>query len=382
MNKTTRKLGKNQSLFNCFLAIDDPRVGGRVIHPLINIITITLCALICGCDSWKAIALFGHQRRRWLGRFLDLSMGIPSHLTIARVISLIEPQAFENCLADWMKQICDFVAADVINIDGKTLRGSSHLEGGKKAEHIINAYSPKHQATLACVKTPDKSNEIKGIPILLKSLTINDMIVTIDAMGTQKGIASLIRKKKGHYVLALKKNHKRLHKKVTHLFEKADELNYQGMVYKKHSEQNSGHHRIECREYTVLPMMYLHKYKYHWQDLQSFIRVKSIRYFNDGRVEEASRFYISSMPLKHYQRTCFAIRDHWQIENGLHYRLDVGLLEDRCPIYRGYAARNLGLMRKLVLKLLSDESTHDEGIAMKRLRAALDTRYLTKVVGF
>lgn len=384
MEKSTINFGVNQSLFEIFLSIRDPRVGGRVIHPLINIITITLCALICGCDNWKAIEIFANERKRWLSQFIDLSGGIPSDQTISRVLSLIEPEEFERCFSQWVVTISDFVAGDVISIDGKTQRGSSHKIGGKKANHIINAYSSKIQSALASVKTPDKSNEIKGIPILLNSFDIKGMIITSDAMGTQRGIANLIRKKQADYVLSLKANHKRFHKKVIRLFEQAENLGFTGMVSKSEKTFDYGHGRFETREYTALPTMYLCHFKHlkKWRDIQTFVRIKTKRELASGVIETASRYYISSLPLKKFKNICFAIRDHWQIENGLHYKLDVGMREDDCQIYRGHAAQNLGIMRKIVLKLLNDETTHSAGIAAKRLKAALSPRYLRKVIGF
>lgn len=382
MVKSTLSYGKNQSLFHCFLTIQDPRVGGRSRYPLINIIVIVLCGLICGYDTWKGLALFSEHRKRWLSQFIDVSAGMPSHYTIARVFSLIEPKELEKCLQSWIEQACELFAFDVISIDGKTIRGSRHQRGEKKASHIINAYSAKHEATLGCVPTPDKSNEIKGIPILLKALRVKDKIITIDAMGTQKGIANLIRLKQGNYVLALKKNHKRFYRQVERSFQKADELNYEAMVVKQKVENGYAHSRIEKREYTLLPVMYLYKYKKIWRDLQGIIRVKTNRVLANGEIEMASRYYITSLPFKNFDHACFAIRDHWQIENGLHYKLDVGLHEDACPIYRGYADKNLSVMRKIVLKLLNDDTSSQSGVALKRAKASLSTKYLRKVVGF
>lgn len=382
MNEVTSKFSSQQHLFNCFLSIHDPRVGGRVTHPLINIIVITLCALICGCDTWKAIAIFAKERKHWLSQFIDLSAGLPSHHTIARVFCLIEPSQFEHCFASWVQTVCELVTDDIISIDGKTQRGSSHLQGKKRANHIISAYSPRHAVTLASIKTPDKSNEIKGVPILLKSMQISDMVITMDSMGTQKGIANLIREKQGHYVLALKENHRKFYKKVESLFNQADRYAFNAMTFKKYSMQDYGHGRIEKREFTILPLMYLPNFKKDWRDLQTFTRVQSTRYLADGKIEYSSRYFISSLPLKNHQKICHAIREHWQIENGLHYKLDVGLREDNCQIYRGNAAQNLGTMRKIVLKLLNDEASSSAGISTKRIKAALSARYLRKVVGF
>lgn len=282
---------------------------------------------------------------------------------------------------NWVKQICELLKEEIIAIDGKTLRGSGHKNGNKKAAHIINAFSVRKHITLGEVKTPDKTNEIKGIPILLNRLNLSGSIITIDAMGTQKGIASLIRKKQAHYVLALKKNHKRFYRKVERLYDLADACDFSGMVKQCWRDKNYDHSRIEEREYTVLPMMYLHRYKKYWQDLRLFVRVKSRRETQEG-VEEATRYYISSLPYRKYRKATQAIRQHWSIENTLHWKLDVGMHEDRSPIYRGYAAENLATMRKIVLFLLQEEKSSRNGIALKRLQAALSTRYLRKVVGF
>ena len=172
MLESTRKFGKNQYLFDCFLTIRDPRVGGRCSYSLLNILVIVLCGLICGCDTWKAMELLAKTRKRWLSQWIDLSEGVPSHQTLARVFSLIEPYEFERCLGDWINGLCTLFSDDVIAIDGKTTRGSSHKRSNKKASHLINAYSSRLSTVLGSTATPDKSNEIKGIPILLKTLNI------------------------------------------------------------------------------------------------------------------------------------------------------------------------------------------------------------------
>jgi predicted transposase YbfD/YdcC len=267
-----------------------------------SILVIVLCGLICGCDGWKSMELLAKTRKRWLSQFIDLDSGIPSHQTIARVFSMIEPQEFEGCLRDWVAEMCELFSDDIIAIDGKTSRGSSHKRGNKSAIHMINAYSPRCASTLGSTLTPNKSNEIKGIPILLKSLDIKNKIITIDAMGTQKGIANLIRLKEADYVLALKKNHGKLYKKVDKLFHRADELSYSAMVYQQKEASNYDHSRFEIRNYTVLPMMYLPMYSEQWKDLSAFIRVESERHLACGNIEKATRYYITSLPYKNTEK--------------------------------------------------------------------------------
>lgn len=381
MDKSTRKLVRNQWLFHCFLAMSDPRVKGRSTYPLLNILVIALCGIICGANTWEAIADFGKKRYRWLNQFINMDCGVPSALTFARVFSLIDPNEFRQCLRTWMSQFFDLVENDMIHIDGKSLRGSARKSHDQRATHVVNAYLAKEQVTLAEVRVPDKSNEIKAIPPLLKSLNLKASIITIDAMGTQKGIANLARIKQAHYVLALKKNHQRFYRYVDRIFNGAEAIGYQGMMHHSQDTFDYGHGRIEKRNYSALPMMYFYKYKKHWRDLQTIIRVKSERTIGN-HVETSIRYYITSIPFKDYQRACQAIRQHWSVENNLHWKLDIGLAEDACQITRGYADQNLATMRKIVLKMLEMEDSSKHGIAMKRIQAALSTRYLRKVVNF
>lgn len=381
MDKITRKAEKNQSLFNCFLSIKDPRVRGRCQYPLINILVMTVCALISGADNWESIALVSNERKKWLSNFIDMSFGVPSALTFARVFSLLDPAEFKQAVQQWMAQFFELLRYDIIAVDGKCLRGSARKSQSTKGDCIVNAYLAKDQIVLGESRVDSKSNEIKAVPKLLKLLDIKGAIITIDAMGTQKGIVNLTRIKQGHYMFALKKNHKRFYRYVNRVFTQADELSYDNMTFHNFEENDYGHGRIEKRRYTILPMMYFHKYKKHWRDLSAVVRVESERYKN-GEIETSVRYYITSLPFKEYKRMCQAIRQHWSIENNLHWKLDVGLNEDACLASRGYAAENLSTLRKLVLKLLENETSMPHGIKMKRLRAANSCRYLRKVIGF
>ncbi len=379
MENRTYFLSETQSLFRCFVSLEDPRVGGRCLHSLLDIVVLTICAVICGANNWKGIELFGREKQTWLKRFLSLPNGIPSHLTIGRVFSLINPVQFQECYLNWVKTICNDFSGDHIPIDGKCLRSSSNRSKDQKAIHLINAYSNRVRLNLASIKTPDKSNEIKGIPPLLKMLDIEGATISIDAMGTQKGIAKLIKNRGGGYVLALKENHKRMHRKVEHLFHVADDQSASVSVKKYCDTKNYDHSRIEERHYTVIPMMYLPQYKKTWHGLQSFVRVQATRYIN-GETERSTRYYISSLPMKDYKKIAKVVRQHWAVENKLHWKLDVGLSEDDSRIFRGNAAENLAAIRKMVLYLLQ-ESQNLQGIKLKRQKAALNTRFLKKVVG-
>lgn len=372
-----------QALIKAFSSLKDPRVQGRCLHMLIDVLFIAICAIICGAKHWHEIAEFGRQRIDWLRQYIQLENGIPSHQTFCRIFALIPAEDLLICFSQWSQARTPLKPQDIIAIDGKTIKKSSHEAKGQKALHLINAYVTTQGVTIGAMKTPDKSNEIKGIPPLLKSLQIQGCIITIDAMGTQKGIANLIQLKEARYVLALKKNHKRLYKKVTHLFTKAKELSYEAMVYKETTNTDYDHSRYEVREYTVLPLMYLHAAKADWRDLQTFIQVKSIRK-NQKKddIEESYRYYISSLALKDYLLAIKAIRHHWLIENGLHWKLDVAMQEDACRIHDPHAAENFSTLRKLVLQLLEKDNITKGGIAFKQWKAALNPLYLQKLVNF
>lgn len=383
MDKNTLSLSLGQSIIETFSPLKDPRARGKSSHRLIDIIVISICAIICGARHWNQIAEFGRQRESWLKQFIQLPNGIPSHQTFCRVLGLIAPEELMKCFMSWSCKTTPLSPNDIIAIDGKTVRGSGHKANNRGPLHLINAYVVDRNVTLGAVKTPDKSNEIKGIPLLLKSLAIKDCIITIDAMGTQKGIAKLIRLKGAHYVLALKGNQGKLHRLVKDLFTKIATTELKTMVYRQHQTSDYGHHRIETRKYTVLPLMYLQPYiRPDWLDLETFIEVESRREMLNGDIEVEKRYYISSLPLNQYQRASLATRSHWQVENKLHWKLDVSMQEDSCPIYHPRASENFSTLRKLVLQLLEKEQSSSQGIPFKQWKAALNNDYLQKVVGF
>ncbi len=379
MNKDIKRTRIAQPIITNFSLLEDPRVIGRTQHKLVDIIVIAICAIICGAKHWNQIAIFGELRKDWFKTFLELPNEIPSKYTFGRVFSLIEPASFQECFIAWTREVSKISSGEIVAIDGKTLRKSFHKEAGKEALHIVNAFAVNNRITLGSIKVPDKSNEIKGIPKLLNMLKLTGCIVTIDAMGTQKGIAKLIRMKGAHYVLALKKNQGNLHKKVSTLFAKAEELHYQNMVYKVHSTNDYEHSRIEQRTYRILPIMYLQSFTQQWKDIQSVIEVKSTVETRNNKSSE-TRYYISSLPIKDYKNIAKSIRHHWAVENKLHWKLDVAMGEDACRIYKEQAAENFSALRKLALFYLEQERSVKGGIAFKHFMAAQDPHYLPKIL--
>jgi predicted transposase YbfD/YdcC len=380
MDKDIKRTPVAQPIITCFSSLEDPRVMGRTKHKLVDIIVISICAIICGAKCWNQIAVFGELRKGWFETFLELPNGIPSKYTFGRVFALIEPSHLQECFIAWTKEVSKISSGEIVAIDGKTLRKSFHKDAGKEPLHIVNAFAVNNGITLGSMKVPDKSNEIKGIPKLLNMLKLTGCIVTIDAMGTQKGIAKLIRMKGAHYVLALKKNQGRLHKKVSNLFTRAEQLHYQNMVYKVHTTNNYDHSRIEQRTYRILPIMYLHDFSRQWKDIKSVVEVKSTVETKKNKTTER-RYYISSLALKDYKNIAKSIRHHWSVENKLHWKLDVAMGEDACRIYKERAAENFSALRKLALFYLEKDLSFRGGIAFKHFVAAQDPLYLPKLLG-
>ena len=381
MTKNTDIHFNAQAIIDAFSPLKDLRVKGRCSYRLIDVIFIAVCAIFCGAKTWGEMEEFGLQRLEWIQKFLPWLSKIPSEQTFCRIFSLIPAEDLLSCFINWSVSNNEISPYDMIALDGKTIRKSGHKNANQKPLHLINAYVTNRGITIGAIKTPDKSNEIKGIPSLLKSLHIAGCIITIDAMGTQKGIANLIVLKGAHYVLALKKNHKRFFNRVKNLFIKSEQLKYNAMVYRDNLTHDYDHSRYEVREYTVLPQMYLPFEKEIWNGLQTFIQVKSIRHIGD-EIQENTRYYISSLPLKDHLLIAKSIRKHWCIENGLHWKLDVAMQEDACRIYNPNAAENFSTLRKLVLQILQKEKSVSRGIAFKQWKAALNTDYLEKLIGF
>lgn len=352
----TKKID-GQALISHFSNITDVRVQGRVLYPLVEIIILSFCAILSDAKDWGQIAIFCKENIKWFSTFLELEHGIPSEITFCRAFSKVCPNEFLNAYSTWALSEIKAIDGSHIAIDGKTNRGSHNYEKSIKAMHLINAYSVTEKLLIDSEKTPDKSNEIKGIPILLKRMEVAGALISIDAMGTQKGIANLIKLKKADYCLALKANQKGLYKRVKKVFERAEELDFNGMVFRKKKTSDCEHGRYEVREYTVLPLMYLPKEKHTWKGIQTFIQIKRTRYIGD-EIQESVHYYISSLALKNYDRIIHGIRNHWLVENALHYKLDVAFKEDDSKVFLPNSVINLSTLRKLALACIEKVIQH------------------------
>lgn len=366
----------NDIFIKHFSCIKDPRIERCKRHLLLDILVLSLCAVMSGAEQWIDIEAYGQEKEAWLKTFLELPNGIPSHDTIARVFASLDPIQFQQAFFSWIQAIKKELPGEVIAIDGKTLRGSRCF--GKKGLHLVSAWATEQHLSLGQLKVDSKTNEITVVPKLLKLLMLKDAVVTLDAMGCQRTIAKQIKSQGAHYVLAVKENQERLYKALQETFLKAGANQFHAMTYSQHETVEGDHGRIETRRYTVLPLMYLHQFKCRWSGLQSLVHVETHRQIKGGEYSVNKRYYISSLPMK-ADLIAKAIRAHWRIENNLHWSLDVIFKEDLSRIRKAHAPENVGWLRRFALSLLKKEPSLKASIRRKRFKALMDNKYLISI---
>lgn len=364
-----------------FSKVSDPRKDRTKEHKLIDIIAIAICAVICGAEGWVDIELYGKSKQPWLSTFLELPNGIPSHDTFGRVFSLIDAQQFQLAFYEWVWAVNDILQGQIINIDGKCLRGSDDKRLGKRAIYMVSAWATENEIVLGQRKVDEKSNEITAIPELLKMLALSGCLVTIDAMGTQTSIAQTIIAAQADYVLSVKENQGNLFEDISVLFAVDQVQNFKFASFEYEKTTNKGHGRIDVREcWSTSNPEYLNLIRnvQNWTGLKSIAMVVCTRII-DHKETKHVRFYISSLP-SHAKRILEAVRKHWSIENELHWILDVAMNEDHSRVRKDHAPENLAVLRHIALNLLKQEKTARGGIHAKQLQAAWKEDYLLKVL--
>jgi predicted transposase YbfD/YdcC len=368
---------KSSKLSDHFSELTDPR-RREVTYPLINIVVIAVCAVICGADDFVSIAHFGRTKKDWFAKFLDLTNGIPSHDRFNAIFAAIKPAEFEKCLLNWITTLHEVTDGQIIAIDGKTLRGSFDAASSKAAIHMVSAWATANHITLGQVQVDEKSNEITAIPKLLEILELNGSLVTIDAMGCQTEIAQAIVDAGADYVLAVKGNQPTLHEGIVNFFHDHFDDDFARTEARRHRSTNKGHGREEFRMYVICPVPDDLPDRERWADLKAIGVAMNIVY-RDGKECSESRYYILSRKLT-AKRFAEAVRSHWSIENNLHWQLDVTFQEDKCRIRKGHADANFSGLRRAALSLLKNDSSKKLGIKNKRLAAGWDESYLEQVL--
>jgi predicted transposase YbfD/YdcC len=360
-----------------FARLTDPR-RAKVTHPLINIVTIALCATIAGADDFVAMADWARQHKDWLGRFLDLRNGIPSHDRLNMVFRRLNPAEFERCLLSWLAALHDVSGGRLLAVDGKTARRSFDTATARSALHMVSVWAVSRKLSIAQVAVASKSNEIAAIPEVLKLVELVGAVVTIDAMGCQAEIAEAIVEGGGDYILAVKGNQPALRDGIVeHFLEHMDD-DFARVDVSRHETEESGHGRVEHRTYLVLDVPADLPDAGRWKGLKR-IGVAISDTTRDGEPCDDVRYYILSKGLT-ARRFGTLVRGHWGIENSLHWQLDMSFDEDRNRARKDHAAANLAVLRRIALSLLKNEAGSKVGVKNRRLTAAWNTDYLHKVL--
>ncbi len=371
----------HQTITKHFKSLQDPRTGNATRHLFLDILVITICAVICGADGWTEVQLWGEANEAWLRTFLELPNGIPSHDTFGRVLGLLDPQQFGKCFLSWIRAISKLTRRQVVAIDGKKLRRSQDRLSNKKAIWMVSAWASANHLVLGQTKIKDKTNEIKAIPELLRLLELTGCIVTVDAIGCQTKIAQQIVAQGADYLLAVKENQGKLYEDLKDLFAGYLDANFPQVPHDYAREVGKDHGRLEIREcWTVADpdsLAFVRQWG-QWPKLQTLVMLRAERQVN-GKRSVDTRYYISSLE-NDATLALRSARAHWGVENGLHWVLDVAFREDDSRIRKDHAPENMAVVRHIALNLLKRETTAKVGIKAKRFKANCDRKYLLKVL--
>jgi len=366
-----------ESIWESFYLVRDPRVERTRKHELHDILVIAICSVVCGAESWNEIEEFGLSNEDWFKTFLELPHGIPSHDTFGRVFAALDPDEFEAAFRSWVATVAETSAGKHISIDGKTLRRSFDSASGRAAVHMVSAWVHENHACFGQIKVDEKSNEITAIPKLLDMLCLEGATVTIDAIGCQRDISQRITGKGGDYGICLKGNQGELHEDVSLFLD--DAIERKSKELDTYQTLDKGHGRIERRRtWATMDTEWL-RTRHEWPGLASIAAVEA-RVKQKGGTTTERRYFIGSFDRQCAQRFGVLARNHWSVENNLHWQLDVAFGEDDSRARIGNAAENLSRVRRIALMLLKQEKSVRIGVKGKRKKAGWDRNYLLKVL--
>ena len=365
------------NLIEHFSSLTDPRIERNKKHQLIDIIVLSVSALCSGANGWEAIEEFGHEKREWLQQFIPLNNGIPSHDCIQYVISRLSSSEFKDCFINWVNSIMKVCSGEIIAIDGKTARGSRDKKNNKNPLHMVSAWACQQRFVLAQEAIDDKSNEITAIPKLLKLLEIKGCIVTIDAMGCQRTIAKQIVDQEGDYVLGLKGNQSKLHEAVKDFFTTTDTTDFKQVDHDYIEETDKGHGRLETRRYWISSNLNTLPNTAQWAGFNSIGMVE--RDCIQGEKHTIERRYFICSINEDAKLFAKAVREHWGVENPLHWRLDVIMGDDASRIKKDNGATIMTSLRHLCMNLFEGEPS-SLSLAKKKRKASWNDNYRAKVI--
>lgn len=369
-------LGETTVFLDYFKNLPDPRQAGKVIYPLNEVLLLSLLAVLANAESFTDIARFGERKLTLLRRFLPFADGTPPHDRLGDIFATLDAEAFQRCFADWVAALTKTPVA-VIAIDGKTMRSTGGKKDSKAAIHMVSAFAARQRLVLAQVKVNEKSNEIVAIPALLDMMAIEGAVVTIDAMGCQRHIAEKIIGKKANYILALKGNQGTLREDVELFATEQKTRGFKDTTISTHQTVDADHGRIETRNYTVIHDVGWLQERHKWPGLKGVLTVESQREF-DGKIERETRFYITSLTLE-ARLSGPMIRDHWAVENGLHWVMDMTFRDDECRIRTEHAPANFTTLRHMAQNLYRKAPGKDS-LRLRRKTAAWDDDFLASLI--
>ena len=374
--RITASLG---SIVRHFESLPDPRDHRNRRHLLGDIMTIAVCGVIVGCDGPTAIAQWAKAKEDWLNRFLELPNGIPSRDCIRRVLSALKPEAFQECFQSWIASlVTESANGNMIAIDGKTVRRSHDRAKGLGPLHLVGAWATENGLSLGQVATEEKSNEITVIPELIDRIDVKGAVVTIDAMGCQKEIARKIVDAKGDYVLAVKDNQPKLHEAVKLLFSDENQNALVKMPHREHQSSEKSHGRKDQRYYVLAKLPADFALKDQWPGAKAAGMVVRVTEDRDGQTTSDVRYFISSSFMSG-TRFAQAVRNHWRIENSLHWVLDVTFDEDQSRTRNRRMANNLSWLRRFAISLLKRHPETDSIKGKSRI-AGWNNNFLMEVL--
>jgi predicted transposase YbfD/YdcC len=376
MSTNTCSTTYTNSYFQHFNKLKDPRriSKGNVKHSLTDIIFLVTAAVVSGADGWQSIEVFGKTQLDWLRQYVPLSSGIPSHDTLGRFFGMLDHQAFSKCFIDWASELSTLTKGDVVALDGKRLRGSYDRFSNKEAIHMVSAFAAANGLCLGQVCCQSKSNEITAIPKLLDLIAIKGCTVTIDAMGCQTQIAEKIKAKGADYILAVKDNQRELHEQVKKMFNITRPSSIDVNI-------DVGHGRVEKRKCSVIDKLVFFDSDKEWKGLKTLVKIETERFDKLEKItQRETRYYISSLSEKAISINK-KVRDHWSIENKLHWMLDVNFGEDASRRRKGHSAENFNIIAKVALSLITN-TTEEKKMSKKNKRyaAALSNSFREKVL--